>query len=162
MSLNVEITVEAGDWSAFGDLEDLTTRAVEAAAESSEVNLLPGAEVSVLFTDDAHGRALNAAWRSIDKATNVLSFPSGMPVEDAALLGDIVIASETVTAEAEDQHKKPADHLAHLIVHGFLHLVGFDHEIDAEAQIMEDLERTILARLGIADPYRDALCHELE
>ena len=162
MNPRVEVMIEAGDWPAAADLERLTVRAVTAAATASAIAFAPEVEVSVLFADDARVRALNAAWRGIDKATNVLSFASGAPIGEAALLGDIAIACETVRMEAQAQHKSFSDHLAHLIVHGFLHLVGFDHEIDAEAEAMEDLERTILAELGIEDPYRDILCHELE
>jgi probable rRNA maturation factor len=162
MSPQLEVAIEAGDWSTIDNLETATLRAVTAAAETSEVALAPDAEVSVLFTDDARVRELNAAWRHIDKPTNVLSFAVDVPPGEAVLLGDIVIACETVHAEAEAQHKPVVDHLTHLIVHGFLHLLGFDHESDTDAEVMEDLERTILARLGIDDPYRDAMCHELE
>lgn len=146
----------------MADLKSLVSMAVAAAADTLELVFAPGAEVSLLFTDDAKIRALNAAWRGIDKTTNVLSFASGGPVDAAVLLGDIAIACETVRAEAAAQHKSFTDHLTHLIVHGFLHLVGFDHEIEADAEEMEDMERTVLARLGIEDPYRDIVCHELE
>jgi probable rRNA maturation factor len=162
MTPRVEATIEAGDWSCLADPRSLAARAVAAAAEQSRIALAPEAEVSVLFTDDAHVHALNAAWRGIDKATNVLSFPSGAPIGEAMLLGDIAVACETVRAEAAADGKPLAHHLTHLIVHGFLHLVGFDHEIDADAAEMEALERAVLARLGIEDPYRDAMCHELE
>jgi probable rRNA maturation factor len=158
----VEVTIESGDWSSVTDIEPLVSRAVSAAASETGLVFAPGAEVSLLFTDDTRIRALNAAWRGIDKATNVLSFASGEPVGEAVLLGDIAIAFATVRAEAEAQHKSFVDHLTHLIVHGFLHLVGFDHEIDVDAEAMEDMECAILARLGIEDPYRDIVCHELE
>jgi probable rRNA maturation factor len=158
----VEITLESEDWPAVADIEPLVSRAVSAAAAATGLVFAPGAEVSFLFTDDAKIRRLNAAWRGIDKATNVLSFASGEPVDAAVLLGDIAIAYETVRAEAEARAKPFVDHLTHLIVHGFLHLLGFDHEIDADADEMEDMERAILAQLGIEDPYRDILCHELK
>ncbi|MBM3561229.1 MAG: rRNA maturation RNase YbeY, partial [Alphaproteobacteria bacterium] len=111
--------------------------------------------------DDAELRALNRNWRGRDKPTNVLSFPAGDDGETAAAqaralwLGDVVIAAETVQAEASDAGMTIADHLAHLVVHGVLHLLGHDHELAAEATRMEALERAILARLGIADPYGD-------
>ena len=102
--------------------------------------------------------ALNRDWRGIDKPTNVLSFPvrrrkpDGLP----ALLGDVIVAYETLAREASEENKPFLHHLAHLAVHGFLHLLGYDHETDSEAEAMEGLEREILARLGIADPYRAA------
>ncbi len=113
-------------------------------------------EVSVVLTDDAAIRRLNRDWRHIDKPTNVLSFPAAV-LENGApepLLGDIVIAYETVARESAEEHKPFLHHLAHLAVHGFLHLMGYDHETDSQADAMEGLERDILAGLGIADPYR--------
>ena len=159
---HVEITIESGDWPSLGEIEPLVLRAVSAAASATKLVFAPGAEVSVLFANDSRIRALNAAWRGIDKATNVLSFASDGPADEAVLLGDIAIAFETVRAEAAAQHKPFFDHLTHLIVHGFLHLVGFDHEIEADAEKMENMERAILARCGIEDPYRDTVCDELE
>ena len=115
-------------------------------------------ELSLVFTDDKAIRALNAQWRAQDKATNVLSFPAfdmapGYPVPP--VLGDIVIAHETVEREAALEMKPFDHHLTHLVVHGFLHLLGYDHEIDEEAEEMEALETRILASLGVDDPYRD-------
>ena len=115
------------------------------------------AELSLVLADDGMMRSLNRLWRGRDRATNVLSFPAtaapaiaGAPL----LLGDIVLAYGTVAREARSQGKPLADHLSHLIAHGVLHLIGLDHEDDAEARRMEGMERHILARLGIADPYR--------
>jgi probable rRNA maturation factor len=113
---------------------------------------LPEAEVSILFTDDAHIQRLNAAWRGKDKPTNVLSFPQGA----GPLLGDVVLASETVAREAALAGKPLEAHMVHLIVHGFLHLLGYDHEREDEAEEMEALERAALERMGIADPYAAA------
>ena len=111
-------------------------------------------EVSVMLTDDAAIRTLNRTWRGIDKATNVLSFPRRRRATRLPrLLGDIAIAYETTAREAEDEEKPFADHLAHLAVHGYLHLLGYDHESDDEAETMERLEATILARIDVADPY---------
>jgi probable rRNA maturation factor len=116
------------------------------------------AELAVMLTDDAGIRTLNRNWRSIDKPTNVLSFPALQPTapspDDAPrMLGDIAIAYETTRSEADDQQKPFDHHLTHLAVHGFLHLVGYDHESEAEAEAMENLERDILGTLGIPDPY---------
>ncbi len=105
--------------------------------------------LTIALADDRRVRALNARDRKKDKPTNVLSYPSG----ERAFLGDIVLARQTVWREARQQGKNPADHVSHLVVHGTLHLAGYDHEDDAEADRMEALERRVLARLGIADPY---------
>lgn len=106
-------------------------------------------ELAVLLADDAALRALNHRFRGLDKPTNVLSFPAG----EVGHLGDIAIAFETARREAEEQEKPLADHLAHLVVHGVLHLLGRDHERPDEAEAMEQAERRVLAGLGIADPY---------
>ena len=123
------------------------------------------AELSVLLTGDAEIRALNAQWRGKDEPTNVLSFPAVTPERRRGarpgvaqpriptMLGDIVIAYETTAREAAVQGKPLRNHLTHLAVHGFLHLLGYDHESEAEAEAMESRERYILAALGIPDPY---------
>jgi probable rRNA maturation factor len=106
--------------------------------------------LTVALSDDRRVQALNKRDRRKDKPTNVLSYPSG----EKAFLGDIVLARQTVWREAREQKKTPADHIAHLVVHGTLHLLGYDHETcDADAERMEALERRILKKLGIADPY---------
>lgn len=112
--------------------------------------------VDLLFTSDAEVQEINRQWRGLDKPTNVLSFPSAaMPLPEGEIqhLGDVVLAFETVTAEAAAQNKPFENHVAHLIVHGLLHLLGWDHETDDEAEAMERREREILATLGIPDPY---------
>lgn len=149
----IDIVVEADAWAAHADAEKVIERAISAAATASQT----GGEVAVLLTDDEAIRQMNAQWRGIDKPTNVLSFPAGGSgaAPGAAHLGDIAIAYETVAAESAAENKAFADHLAHLAVHGYLHLVGFDHETDAEAADMEKLETRILSGLGIADPYAD-------
>lgn len=106
--------------------------------------------VEILLSDDEGVRALNAQWRGKDMPTNVLSFPAPA---GAGYLGDIVLAFETVEREARAQDKSFAAHTAHLLVHGLLHLLGYDHEADDEAENMEARERTILAALGYGDPY---------
>jgi probable rRNA maturation factor len=126
-----------------------------ASAALSGVVLRRDAEVSVQLVDDAQIRALNARWRGLDKPTNVLSFPAA-PVARLAvapLLGDIVVAFETVQREADELRISLSDHFIHLVVHGFLHLVGFDHQDGGEADRMEALETSVLAGMAIADPY---------
>src|SRR5207302_10426900 len=112
-------------------------------------------ELAIVLTDDSAVRALNRTWRRKDQATNVLSFPApASPVRGAPRpLGDIVIAYETTAREALAEHKSFRHHLAHLAVHGFLHLAGYDHEADEEAEAMERLEIAILARLKVPNPY---------
>ncbi len=116
------------------------------------------AEVSLVFTDDSSVRMLNRQYRGKDRPTNVLSFPAAplVPGRLGPPLGDIVLARETIASESEAQGLDFANHLTHLIIHGFLHLLGYDHETDEEAAIMERLETAILGRLGIADPYADS------
>ena len=109
-------------------------------------------ELSIVFTNDFAVRQLNARYRGKDRATNVLSFPQ----KTGALLGDVILAAETVAREAAVADKRLEDHMAHLIIHGFLHLLGYDHQGDREAEKMEQLERVALKRLGIADPYAPA------
>lgn len=111
--------------------------------------------VDILLTDDEEMRALNRTWRGKDAPTNVLSFPVSEGVSEPGPIGDVVLAYETTHKEARDDGLALADHVSHLVVHGVLHLLGFDHETDDEAERMEDLERTVLASLGIADPYAE-------
>lgn len=114
------------------------------------------AELSLLLTNDEEQQKLNANWRQKDKSTNVLSFPQIEPDEAIeGMLGDISFAYETVKQEAETEQKQFDHHFAHLLVHGFLHILGYDHLEDDEAEEMEAAERKILARLDIADPYAD-------
>ena len=155
-----EVLVVAEGWRAEPDAEAVIHRAIAAAAET--VHAESGeAELAVMLTDDAGIRTLNKNWRGQDKPTNVLSFPAlqptgGQPSDNGPrMLGDIAIAWETTRREADDEQKPFDHHLSHLAVHGFLHLVGYDHENDVDAEAMEHLERDILAALGIADPYAD-------
>jgi probable rRNA maturation factor len=148
--MSTSVLVEDPAWTGLGDVEALAARAVAAAFTGKPCT------VSVLLTNDVEIRALNKEFRKKDKATNVLSFPASLmpvPPGEMAHLGDIVLAFETVAAEATSANKPLADHVTHLIVHGTLHLLGHDHEDDAEADKMEQKERDILATLGIADPY---------
>jgi len=152
-----EVLVVADCWQTEPDAEAVIHRAINAAAESTEADV-GEAELAVMLTDDAGIRTLNNNWRGIDKPTNVLSFPALQPTVDAPddmprMLGDIAIAYETTRREADEEDKPFDHHLSHLAVHGFLHLVGYDHENDEEAEEMEQKEREILATLGIPDPY---------
>jgi len=137
--------------------EAVCRRAAFAAA--SNANAAAGdAEVSIVLGDDALLQNLNRDWRAIDAPTNVLAFPCDRPDSAAAgpvLLGDIVVSHQTAVAEARRDGKALADHLAHLVVHGVLHLLGYDHRNAAEADVMEALETRILGTLDIADPYED-------
>jgi probable rRNA maturation factor len=151
--VRLDLTVEAGDWPAPDDIEALAGKAIEAAARAAGASLPPRAEASLLLTDDEGIRVLNARWRDKDKPTNVLSFPQGGQQGRGPLLGDIVLGFETVRREAELGDKPLHHHIAHLIVHGTLHLLGHDHETDMEAEAMERLEADALRALGIPDPY---------
>jgi probable rRNA maturation factor len=153
----VDVLVEAGDWPAEPELDRLAERAVAASLAAVAAEIAPPAEVSIVFTDDDHIRALNRRYRGRDAATNVLSFPAAPQVKGklGPPLGDIVLARQTIAREAAADGLTVADHLTHLIVHGFLHLLGYDHDTDRDAAVMTRLETAILARLGIADPYAD-------
>lgn len=155
-------------WGDEDDWTDLVTRSAKAAiAASSHGDLLPRAfaiEISVKLSDDAEVQTLNKAYRDKDKPTNVLSFPQVQPdllaglanTDDGeALLGDIILARETCRAEAQAKSISFSDHIAHLIVHGSLHLLGYDHENEADATVMENCEIKALASMGIANPYSE-------
>jgi probable rRNA maturation factor len=153
-----EVLVVADCWQAEPDAETVIHRAIATAAEFVDADI-GEAELAVMLTDDSGIRTLNNNWRGIDKPTNVLSFPALPPSgpsgpDDAPrMLGDIAIAYQTTRKEADDEQKPFDHHLSHLAVHGFLHLIGYDHEKDDDAETMETLEREILAQLGIPDPY---------
>jgi probable rRNA maturation factor len=176
-SLRVEIVVDCQRWAERRGVTALLRRALAAAARAIAAG--PG-ELAIVLTDDSKMRALNREWRHKDAPTNVLSFPARKLVPKnvrgagnrktprrstgprvgtytqaggVPLLGDIVIAYETTEREARAEHKPFVHHLAHLAVHGFLHLAGYDHETDREAKTMEELEATILNRLDVPDPY---------
>lgn len=149
-----DIRIEAGEWPGRMKLRRIVDAALSAAVSAAAPDLAPGCEVGLVFTDDAGVRKLNRRYRKKDKPTNVLSFPA--PSKGGRLgplLGDIVLAAETMAREAERDGLAPEAHLTHLIVHGFLHLLGYDHRNDHEAAVMEGLETAIMAGLGIADPY---------
>lgn len=154
MSAAVDITMDSPLWADVLTVEEIVRNAAEATLAECGVQKT---ELSVALTDDVRIRELNRQWRGQDMATNVLSFPApAAPWDDVRFLGDVILAFETIRREAELEAKPIAHHVAHLTVHGTLHLLGFDHEDDADAELMERRERDILAGLGIPDPYDPA------
>jgi probable rRNA maturation factor len=176
--LVLTVLTEAGDWSGFACGEEAIRAAATALAGHPRCESAVGAEACVVLADNALVQSLNRSYRGKDAPTNVLSFPFQAPPGAGTLedpdgghdddlaadagprsgpapreLGDVVLAVETVAREAGEQGIAPVHHLQHLVVHGLLHLMGFDHETDAQAEVMEGLEVEILASLGIADPY---------
>ena len=148
LALRCNVVLLDAAWQrALPGVERLVRRAARAALAGARRS--GKRSLTIALADDRRVRALNARDRKKDKPTNVLSYPSG----EHAFLGDIVLARQTVWREAREQGKSPADHVSHLVVHGALHLLGYDHEDDVDAERMEALERRVLARLGIADPY---------
>ncbi len=155
--LTVDIVLDDVGWSAFPDVEVVVTVAADAVAACSDLKL-GRSGATIALSSDAEVATLNGTYRGKPKPTNVLSFPSsplprGVPGPQRRFLGDIIIARETVLAEAADEKILPVNHLQHLVVHGLLHLLGYDHENDGDAHVMETLETSILADLGIPDPY---------
>jgi len=145
----VEILMQSPLWKKEPQAETTVREAVTAAADMLSTG---PSEVSIVLTGDSDMQKLNRKWRGIDKPTNVLSFPAAK-IAGGGLLGDIVIAYETIRRECDDEDKDFLHHLAHLTVHGFLHLLGYDHETDAQAEAMERLESKIMARMKMPDPY---------
>lgn len=149
---DIDVIIEGGNWPS--ESEQLVQRAASAALDACGE---PEARLCVLLTDDGAVQKLNAQFRAKDKPTNVLSFPAPeIPGDPAPQLGDLALAGETCAREAQEEGKTFADHLTHLVIHGVLHLCGYDHETTEEAEEMEDFEREILSTLGIADPYADS------
>ncbi len=179
MKVSLDISVPSRLWRGLPRARAIARETMAAAVAESGGVTRQGADVSLCLADDAALRALNSRWRGVDKPTNVLSFPSAVDAvadrvgrapkgvrKDPRLttgygarlhLGDIALAYETLAREAGDLGVPLADHYRHLIAHGFLHLIGYDHKTDAEAERMEALETRILARLGAADPYARAV-----
>jgi len=152
----VEIVVESARWSGRRGVRPLLRRAIAGASTAlpaKAARSISGAELAIVLTNDSAIRELNRTWRGKDEPTNVLAFPTDPQAGPHRLLGDVVIAYETLAREAKTERKPFDHHLAHLAVHGFLHLCGYDHETDRQAAAMERLETAILARLGIPDPY---------
>ena len=155
--IDLDVVIAAEGWSDLADVEHLAKRAAAAALVAAPGTPADALAATLLLTNDEAVRELNRDWRGQDKPTNVLSFPSDAPsVPGEPLhLGDIALAFETVVREARQEDKTPADHAAHLVVHGVLHLLGQDHGTDDDAALMEEAEIEALRTLGIADPYRE-------
>jgi probable rRNA maturation factor len=147
-ALEIDVQVASPLWQA----QPLAEQTVRAAIAAAAMELAADGEVSVVLTDDASIRTLNRDWRKLDKPTNVLSFPAAKQA-GTALLGDIVVAYETLARECEDEGREMLHHLAHLSVHGFLHLLGYDHQTDSQAEAMEGLESRIMRAMNMPDPY---------
>ena len=158
MSPRIDFIETERGWRRALPARDLAREAVAVAAAEAGVELRRGAELSLHLVGDAEIQALNATWRGKDAPTNVLSFPvvKASALGDARLLGDVFVSLPTLKREAEAEGKALADHYRHLVIHGFLHLVGFDHETESEAEAMEEVERRALAKLGVSDPYAGA------
>jgi probable rRNA maturation factor len=152
-ALKIEVLVKSDRWKESDAAAAIARRAIATAAAMLAT---PRGELAVVLTDDAAIRSLNRDWRGVDSATNVLSFPTGRAGGDSPLIGDIVLAHQTVARQARAEGKPFAHHVAHLAVHGFLHLLGYDHVRSKDAETMERLERNVLRRLAIPDPYRPA------
>jgi probable rRNA maturation factor len=148
--------LESEAWGDEGRLVALSQRIFNAAAKELGLQGRSSIEISLLFADDARVQPLNRDWRSMDKPTNVLSFPS-VDLEPGdvlpPVLGDIILAYETVAREAAEEGKPFDNHVSHLLLHGFLHLLGYDHQAEAKALEMEGIETRVLASLAIPDPY---------
>lgn len=147
----IDLVIESGLWQEPRNVGALVRRAVNASTAALST---AAAELAIVLTDDSAIRLLNRHWRGIDKATNVLSFPVKQACGQPPLIGDIVLAHETIAREARKQRKPFVHHLAHLVVHGYLHLLGYDHRRNKDAETMQQIERAVLRRLAIPDPYR--------
>ena len=151
--LQLDIIIEDGDWSAFAPVEDALNEVAEVVARHLNLDY---AEAAIALSSDERVRSLNRTYRGMDKPTNVLSFPAaeaGQLPGEPRHLGDIILAAETVRREAAAEGKPPRHHLQHLVVHGLLHLLGYEHESETQARVMEALEVEILRQIGVPDPY---------
>ena len=163
--IGIDLALDDPAWlDDLPDAEALAVRAATAALDAACPG--PALAMALVLSNDERLRELNRDWRAIDKPTNVLSFPAqdlaagdipapepGMPAGLPIELGDVIVAHATMKREAQEAGRPLAHHLCHLVVHGALHLVGYDHEADDEADVMETMERNVLAGLGIPDPY---------
>ena len=155
-TINIVLARESESWPGEPHLIALSQQVINAACNDLGLKSRQSVELSLVFTDNAKVQGLNAKWRGKDKPTNVLSFPSiALKPGDTPppVLGDIILAFETVSEEAIAENKTFENHISHLLLHGFLHLLGYDHESDDDADLMEGIETRILAALAIPDPY---------
>jgi probable rRNA maturation factor len=150
----IDVMVQSPRWKKQPRASMIVRKAIQAAAKATST---PRAELAIVLTDDSAIRTLNREWRGFDKPTNVLSFPAASfgAIQNSSSLGDVIIAFQTVAKEATSEGKPFKNHLSHLAVHGFLHLLGYDHETDRDARKMEQIEVKILAGLGVPDPYAE-------
>lgn len=153
--IEVDVVEDDGNWSALSDAQTLIERAAAAVAQELGGSVGSGM-VAVALSSDASVEVLNGQFRGKPKPTNVLSFPAGEGVPDG-FIGDVILAAETVRREADEQGVPLAHHVQHLVVHGILHLLGYDHISAADAERMEAIEISILSKLGVANPYTGAL-----
>ncbi|VAX04988.1 Metal-dependent hydrolase YbeY, involved in rRNA and/or ribosome maturation and assembly [hydrothermal vent metagenome] len=172
-NIDIDISCQSELWTEYcseytGLMESCFAQIIKLVPEAEFFKIFPHLELSILLTDDQNIRQLNKEYRGRDKATNVLSFPS-LSYDDIqnhqrpdceipeypVVLGDIIFAFETIRGEASAQNKSFSDHFCHLFIHGMLHLLGYDHAVDIEAQGMEALEKELLLKLSIDDPYQD-------
>jgi probable rRNA maturation factor len=153
--LRLAIVEKAGNWSAVTALPDVVRETARVLASHPRCKRVRGREAGIVLADDQFLRSLNRTYRGKDAPTNVLSFPfrAGPGEYDGGYLGDVALAAETIACEAADHGIPVAHHFQHLVLHGILHLIGFDHETDAQATVMERVEIEVLAGLGIRDPY---------
>lgn len=147
----IAVEVESDDWLSLAEVETVARAAAEVTLNDSDAPAITG--ICILLTDDEVVADLNQRFRGKPGPTNVLSFPAAE--QAAPLLGDLALAYGVCSREAREQGKSLSNHLSHLVVHGVLHLLGHDHLEDDEAEAMEGIERRVLARLGVADPYED-------
>ncbi|MFA6265695.1 MAG: rRNA maturation RNase YbeY [Pseudolabrys sp.] len=158
--VTADIVAESALWAAEPQAEATVAAAIAAAGKYlTDLHSTRGGEVSILLADDSAVREINRQWRGLDKPTNVLSFPAADTPATKGHLGDIVIAYETLQRECETEGRLFLHHLAHLTVHGFLHLIGYDHETDAQADEMEAIESRIMTAMKLPDPWQDAGLH---
>lgn len=153
--LETEVVRRSPEWKAAPIADTALALAAEAAFAASPPAGADACELTIVLSDDEEVRDLNRTWRGKDTPTNVLSFPAGEQPGAPRQLGDVVLAFETVARETDAQGLALSDHVSHLVVHGVLHLLGFDHTSEEEAKTMESAERLVLASLGIADPYAE-------
>lgn len=153
--LHLDIVEQDGDWTGLGAVQETIQAAGAALATHLRGRGAQGSEASVVLASDAFVRTLNRAYRGENSPTNVLSFPFQLPpgAEESSYLGDVILAAETLRREAAEQGIPCAHHLQHLVIHGLLHLLGFDHVIATEAEAMESIETEVLGALGISNPY---------
>ncbi|ABM44555.1 YbeY/UPF0054 family metalloprotein [Bartonella bacilliformis Peru38] len=157
--ISINMTIENAEWGDEKILYTITEKALIATIDRLSLTQVTS-ELSLLFTNNMRMAQINTQWRNKNKPTNVLSFPA-FPLKagqnPGPMLGDIVLARETIVYEAEEEGKSFHDHLTHMIVHGILHLLGYDHETDDEAYQMEELEKEILQKIAIKNPYTELL-----